>query len=242
MQTCALQGFQSENSKTYFNRFSLVPFLLFRSSIEPHLSNSFNSVQQIRFLAPLNLIVECRWTQLDGSGCTLKTDNNSWYWFSRSRETVVLGGSHVDGDWNTDVCKETKARIFRGCCKILPSLRVSHFYHNTVILPSLRLKPSKKYYKCTEVSIQLKQLNLSKILKIHKITWCLYNLSMRNLYKTASDFDLEEKKSESNPRLCSLRETGKFKNKRSCVSLNREMESGGEEASALGDGSFGVLR
>ena len=98
-----------------------------------------------------------------------------------SRETVVLGGSHVEGDWNTDVCQETKARIFRDCCKILPSLRVSDFYYNTVILQFLKLKPSRIYFKFTEVSIQLKQLNLSKICKSHKITLCFYNLSMQNL-------------------------------------------------------------
>ena len=31
------------------------------------------------------------------------------------------------------------------------------------------------------------------------------NFSLRNLYRTASDFDLEEKKSESKLKLCSLK-------------------------------------
>ena len=45
------------------------------------------------------------------------------------------------------------------------------------------------------------------------------NFSMRNLCRTASDFDLEEKKSESRLKLCSLRETDEFENKRSGISL-----------------------
>ena len=75
---------------------------------------------------------------------------------------MVLGGSHDEGDWNTDVCQETKARIFRDCCKILPSLRVSkkvrklsltvleglvenyhNFYHNTIILLFFKSKTEK---------------------------------------------------------------------------------------------------
>ena len=50
----------------------------------------------------------------------------------------MLGGSHDEGDWNTDVCQETKARIFRDCCKILPSLRVSEWGSCAVADPGFR--------------------------------------------------------------------------------------------------------
>ena len=46
------------------------------------------------------------------------------------------------------------------------------------------------------------------------------NFSMRNLYRTASDSDLEEKKSESKLRQWNSRETEKFKNKGSGISTS----------------------
>jgi len=43
-----------------------------------------------------------------------------------STETVVLGGTHQERDYNTQVCPKDKKIIVEGCCRYVPGLRFAH--------------------------------------------------------------------------------------------------------------------
>lgn len=47
------------------------------------------------------------------------------YLLFSSQDTVVLGGTHQEGDWNTEVCPEDREFIKTGCFHLIPSLKVS---------------------------------------------------------------------------------------------------------------------
>ncbi|XP_023218282.1 D-aspartate oxidase-like isoform X1 [Centruroides sculpturatus] len=52
----------------------------------------------------------------------------SSYYILPNSETIVLGGTSQVDDWNCEVDENDHEKIFKGCCEIVPSLKVSPFY------------------------------------------------------------------------------------------------------------------
>ncbi len=50
-----------------------------------------------------------------------------------SQDTVVLGGTHQEGDWNTEVYPEDREFIKTGCFHLIPSLKVSNLVQKVTL-------------------------------------------------------------------------------------------------------------
>ncbi|CAL8135315.1 unnamed protein product [Orchesella dallaii] len=90
--------------------------------------------QVMRVLAPT-----VKWAILE--------DDDDGNYIIPNQDAVVLGGTHQEGDWNTEVYSEDTVHITKGCFRIIPSLKNAQVFKEWVGLrpgrPAVRLEMEK---------------------------------------------------------------------------------------------------